>query len=245
MLKAYLERCDKEWFDDFVYVARQPLADRGFEIVPFKGEFLNDHTFDSANPDDVVVGSVEATVAFWASLCIKVPGYIGYPEQLARYLGRKVERTKLGDIPLSRLPVFIKPASSVKMFTGAVVDTPGSIHMLKQFTEGLNNDTELYMSEPVNMLSEYRCFVHKGVLVGVKHYLGDFKLFPDLGLVEMMIKDWNCSPVSYTIDVAVTDDGSTLLVEVNDFWAIGGYGLDGRTYVRMLIDRFQEIKGAL
>lgn len=48
-------------------------------------------------------------------------------------------------------------------------------------------------------------------------------------------------PVSYALDVAVTGSGMTILVELNDFWAIGGYGLDGRTYVRMLVDRSQEV----
>jgi hypothetical protein len=246
MLKAYLEKCDREWFDDFVYAARQPLSDRGFDVVSFRGEFLSSDTFETmgASVNDVVVGSVEATVAFWKSVGIEVPGYIGYPEQLYPYLGRRIEKMKLGDIPIKELPVFIKPATSVKMFTGTVVDSPGSVHMLKQFTEGLTDDTELYVSESIDMLSEYRCFVHKGALVGIKHYLGDFKLFPDMSLVEKMIAEWIDSPVAYTLDVAITADGSTILVEVNDFWAIGGYGLDGRTYVRMLVDRFQEIKGA-
>ena len=58
------------------------------------------------------------------------------------------------------------------------------------------------------------------------------------------------APISYTLDVGIIEKDKnevlsfeqTVLIEINDFWAIGGYGLDGKTYVRMLIDRFQEIK---
>jgi hypothetical protein len=62
----------------------------------------------------------------------------------------------------------------------------------------------------------------------------------------MIQKYYDESPVSYTLDVGLIQVGKglyeTILIEINDFWAIGGYGLDGRTYVRMLIDRFQQIK---
>jgi hypothetical protein len=99
----------------------------------------------------------------------------------------------------------------------------------------------------VNIVSEYRCFVHKNELVGIKHYSGDFNKFPDIFTIECMIqKYYDESPVSYTLDVGLIQVGKglyeTILIEINDFWAIGGYGLDGRTYVRMLIDRFQQIK---
>jgi hypothetical protein len=56
-----------------------------------------------------------------------------------------------------------------------------------------------------------------------------------------MIKDYKSANVAYTLDVGITDDGSTKLVEVNDMWAIGSYGFNAKDYVRMTIDRFQEI----
>ena len=56
-----------------------------------------------------------------------------------------------------------------------------------------------------------------------------------------MISKYTESPVSYTLDVGVIKSGETALVEVNDMWAIGSYGFDAKTYVRMSIDRFMEI----
>ena len=50
-------------------------------------------------------------------------------------------------------------------------------------------------------------------------------------------------PISYSLDVGVDDQGDTLLVEVNDCYALGNYGLDATTYTNMLYDRWKEIVG--
>jgi hypothetical protein len=244
---GYLEKCGKEWFDDFVYLARQPLEDRGFTIVPFDDFTLPDliecGVFDK---DDIIVGSVESTMAFWNAVGIEVPKYIGYPKSLDSFYNRTIKRTRLGEITVDDFPIFIKPANGVKEFTGFVLEKITTLRDINLYYPEVNSDTEIYTSDVVNIISEYRCFVHKNKLVGIKHYDGDFTRFPDVFTIEsMMQKYYNESPVSYTLDVGLIRDGNTfktILIEINDFWAIGGYGLDGKTYVRMLIDRFQEIK---
>lgn len=247
-MKAYLEKCDKEWFDDFVYLARQPLEDRGFTIVPF-----DDFTLpgllerEMFSKDDIIVGSVEATKLFWNTVGIEVPKYIGYPKSLESFYGRKINQTRFGKITVDDLPIFIKPAYDIKLFTGFVLDKGTTLHNIGMYYSDVNPNTAVYTSEVVNIVSEYRCFIHKNKLVGIKHYDGDFTKFPDIFTIEsMMQKYFDESPVSYTLDVGLKQVGKglyeTILIEINDFWAIGGYGLDGKTYVRMLIDRFQEIK---
>jgi hypothetical protein len=246
-MKAYLEKCGQEWFDDFVYLARQPLEDRGFTIVPFNDFSLTDlidcEVFDK---NDVIVGSVESTKAFWDAVGIETPKYIGYPKSLESFYGRTIKRTRFGKITVDDLPIFIKPAYGVKEFTGFVLEKGSTLHNIGMYYSGVNPNTAVYTSDPINIVSEYRCFVHKNELVGIKHYAGDFTKFPDAFTIQsMMQKYYNESPISYTLDVGLVRDGNgfkTILIEINDFWAIGGYGLDGKTYVRMLIDRFQEIK---
>ena len=49
------------------------------------------------------------------------------------------------------------------------------------------------------------------------------------------------APSAYTLDVGITKEGLTLLVEVNDMWAIGSYGLDGDTYALLCARRMKEI----
>lgn len=245
-MKAYLEKCETEWFDDFVYTARQPIEDRGIKIVPFNGtyldEFIEKTVFDE---NDIIVGSVEATKAFWQKVGITIPKYIGYPESLNSFYKRTIKRTRFGKITIADLPIFIKPAYDVKLFTGFILDKTTTLSSISMFYD-VNNNTAIYTSDVLNIKSEYRCFVHKGKLVGVKHYDGDFLLFPDMSIVQNIIDLYKDQPVSYTLDIGVfkVDHNlyDTCLIEINDFWAIGGYGLDGKTYARMLIDRFQEIK---
>jgi hypothetical protein len=241
-MKAYLQKYNNEWFDDFVYSAKQPLLDRGFTIIPFDETTLPDLIFDK---DDIIVGSVESTKAFFNAVGIETPKYIGYPKSLDSFYGRTIKRTRFGKITLDDLPIFIKPVYDVKLFTGFVLEKSTTLHNIGMYYSNVNPNTAVYTSEPINIVSEYRCFVHKNELVGIKHYSGDFNVFPNTSEIKSMIQKYRDeSPVSYTLDVGLVRDNGfkTILVEINDFWAIGGYGLDGKTYVRMLIDRFQEIK---
>ena len=246
-MKAFLQKCGSEWFDDFVYSARQPLLDRGFTIISFNDfELQGLIECEVFNKDDIMIGSVEATTTFWNAMGIEVPKYIGYPKSLDSFYSRTIKRTRFGKITIDDLPIFIKPAYDIKLFTGFVLDKGTTLHNIGMYYSDINPNTSVYTSEVVDIVSEYRCFVHKNELVGIKHYTGDFGCFPDILEINEMIRLYKKdAPISYTLDVGIIEKASkdkTILIEINDFWAIGGYGLDGKTYVRMLIDRFQEIK---
>jgi hypothetical protein len=47
------------------------------------------------------------------------------------------------------------------------------------------------------------------------------------------------------MDFGVLEDGSTVLVECNDGWSIGNYGLCHLKYYQMLKDRWLQITGIL
>lgn len=250
-MRAFLEKNEKEWLDDFVYTVVQPLLDLGVEVIPFNGNdlksFIEKYSFDINK--DIIIGSVEATNVFFKECGIEVPKYLGYPECLKSYLGRKIIETKVKDLT-NEFPYFIKPKNDVKLFTGTLVENENQLKLFKtQYP--VSEDTELYLSEPLNFISEYRCFVHKNELQGIHWYKGNFKIFPTYQAIEEMIRTYKLenSPISYTLDVGVVPPSNhssinktnTVLIEVNDFWAIGGYGFDGKKYVRMTIDRFQEI----
>lgn len=260
-MRAFLEKTEKEWMDDFVYLAVEPLKNMGVEIFPFNGIntvgpitrnglpiAFKDMEF---NENDIVIGSVEATDFFFKKLGKEVK-YLGYPKTLEPFLGRKIHLTTMGEVETTPFPFFLKPAIDVKLFTGSVCESKKQLDLV-YFDKGVTKETPIYVSEPLNFVTEYRCFVHKGKLVGMKHYKGDFVIFPRIELVYEMIEAYTDAPISYTLDVGLIRDEEfqkrfgpyslkLVVVEVNDFWAIGGYGLDGKTYVRMLIDRFQEIR---
>jgi hypothetical protein len=73
------------------------------------------------------------------------------------------------------------------------------------------------------------------------NYSGDFRVNPDYKYLDQLITLYKKCPVAYTIDVAVLADGSMTVIEFNDFWAIGGYGMKPWDYAQMLIDRYFEI----
>lgn len=239
-MRAFLEKNDGEWLDDFVYMSRAPLYNMGVEIIPFDGVNLNGF-FEkySFNKKDILIGSVEATARFFEACGVEVPKYLGYPDSLKDFYNRKIDKTTLSEYG-NDYPFFIKPAEDVKMFTGALIESESSLKFLTDYC-GLTDNTLLYISEPVKFVSEYRCFVHKGELKGIQHYLGDFTVYPEPIVIKHMIKAYDESPIAYTLDVGVLDTGETTLVEVNDMWAIGSYGFDSKIYVRMCIDRMMEI----
>lgn len=66
---------------------------------------------------------------------------------------------------------------------------------------------------------------------------------PDTGTVRAAVAAYAEAPVAYSLDFGVTADGRTLLVEANDAFALGAYGLEPVVYARMLEDRWLELVG--
>ena len=240
-MKAYLEKINKEWLDDFVYITKYPLEyNKGYEVVPFDGNLLVDGDIKlNFDKTDVLIGSVETTSFFFNQLGIETPKYIGFPEELQEFYKRKIEIKKVKDLG-NDFPYFVKPASEVKLFTGEVIENQRLKDLLISFYE-VPLDTDIYVSETVNILSEYRCFIHKGELQGIQYYLGDYRIYPDDKVIDAIIKKYENQPVAYTIDVGVTDKGETIIIEINDMWAIGSYGFDQNLYTTLCVDRMREI----
>ncbi len=247
-MRAFLEQIDGDWMDDFVFITRYQLLGMDAKVIPFDG--CNDNSikaaFDRHRPaiGDIIVGSVQSTEEFFRRVGVEVPKYLGYPLGLVEYLNRNVTTVNFGEINEERFPYpfFVKPWEDVKRFTGSVVASDRQLEMLRVFDK-IPDDMKVYVSECIDIASEHRCFVHKGKLMGIQFYAGDFTKFPDVKLLYEMIGSYVEPPVAYTLDVAVLDDGSTELIEVNDMWAIGSYGLDAKIYTRMVIDRMMEIYG--
>ena len=57
------------------------------------------------------------------------------------------------------------------------------------------------------------------------------------------IDEFKNSPVSYSLDFGVTDDGKTLLVEANDSHSLGNYGLHPFQYARIIASRWAQMTG--
>jgi hypothetical protein len=147
-------------------------------------------------------------------------------------LGEAHNRVKSGE------KLFIKP-TKIKLFTGLVLD--GSLY---SELGGVPLDSEVMAYKPFdkNLVSEWRVYIHNNKIVDSRNYSGDFKISPDYKFVESVIVDNKLDfPVAYTIDVGIFSDGDMVVIEFNDMWAIGNYGMPNDLYLRLLTDRYFEI----
>lgn len=97
------------------------------------------------------------------------------------------------------------------------------------------------ISDVVDIKSEWRAFVFCDRLFDIRRYAGDFKVFPDIKLIEEMIKDYKTSPAAYTLDVGINDNG-TFIIEVHPFVSCGLYGFSHYLLPEMAIKGFNSLQ---
>jgi len=64
-----------------------------------------------------------------------------------------------------------------------------------------------------------------------------------MAIVNAAVNDYIDIPAACSLDFGITDYGRTLLVEINDGFSIGAYGLDEELYAKFLMARWAEIIG--
>jgi hypothetical protein len=102
-------------------------------------------------------------------------------------------------------------------------------------------DTEIWCSEPVNFVTEWRCFVRYGEIIDVRKYKGNWRINFDYKIIEQALKKYQSSPKAYAMDFGVTEKGETLLVEVNNGYSLGCYGLFYLDYAKFLSAKWAEM----
>jgi len=196
-----------------------------------------------ATPSTLVFGGVEAVRPYLDRLG-RDPPELDYPEALSSYLGREVRLSTLGEIRSlyheDGPAVFVKPVRQ-KLFKGHVVSRFRDLIGTASFP----SDTPVYVVDPVDFVSEWRFYVRGSDVAGVGHYRGDPLLFPRPDNVLAAVEDFAVlgAPVAYGLDFGVVRGGQTLLVEVNDMFSLGSYGLDPVLYATMIEERWEEIVG--
>lgn len=103
------------------------------------------------------------------------------------------------------------------------------------------------LSECINIVSEYRCFVYNNDLKGIQYYSGDFTKFPNVDRIYEMIDVFSDSaPQAYTLDIAITDKKETVVIEVHEFYSCGLYGFNDYQVLPYMFKRvFDNIKNRL
>lgn len=213
--------------------AYQGFYEMGFEIVSFSEPSV----LEASSKEDVIVRYVETVRNRLRSYKIE-PKEMDYPPELSVYLGRKIWHEKMNAINNNpnTWPVFIKPVED-KQFTGIVVNSTKDL--IGCGIEGVNQD--IICSEVVEFITEWRCFVRYGQILSVRPYKGDWHKHFDANIIENAVNEFVSAPAGYAIDFGLTKDGRTLLIEVNDGYALGCYGLFYIDYAKLLSARWAEL----
>lgn len=160
-----------------------------------------------------------------------------YPSSLLSFFGRDVQKTTLGKVRESENPLFVKPVSQ-KLFTGLIFNNE---YFSRIKTAIYSDELEVYSSEIVKFVSEYRSFGLNKQILDVRRYAGDWSVAPNKEIIYNCYKAFHDAPSAFSLDFGVTDDGRTLLVEANDALSLGNYGLNTEGYANMIESRWTEL----
>ncbi len=134
--------------------------------------------------------------------------------------------------------LFIKPIE-IKLFTGLILDG-----MQYSCLNGLPHDTKVMAYEPFKerIESEWRIYIYNHKMIDARNYSGEFIISPNYQYVDEVIKGNKTNfPCAYTIDIGILTSNENVVVEYNDMWSIGNYGMPNDVYLRALKDRYFEI----
>ena len=215
--------------------AYEGFSEMGFETVFFRS--LSD--IEDTSKEDILVGYVGSTRRRLAQFGI-TPPELDYPAELQGYLGREICTGKLSEIANNpaRWPIFVKPVED-KLFTGVVVRSTKDL----VGCGSCGNDPDVFISPVVDFVAEWRCFVRYGRVLDVRPYLGNWRAHFDANIIEKAVTDYTTAPAGYAMDFGLTVDGRTLLLEVNDGYSLGCYGLNAIAYAKLLSARWAELTG--
>lgn len=227
---------------EHAYFVWRALRERGWEVRSF--DDLDDVELDPAQP---VIGGIEPVYEALRRLDV-VPPDIDYPDDLRPYLvDPDVRRVTMGWVRQhpEAWPVFVKPTTGRKEFTGLVVR---STHDLLATTL-VDDDAPVFVAHPVDMSGrvEWRAFVIDGEVRDIRPYSGcpDVRA-PSRVFVQSLVDQWPGCPAGASIDVV--DLGTPgapdwRVVECNDGYALGAYGLIRSVYAELVVKRWGQLTG--
>jgi hypothetical protein len=191
-----------------------------------KYKFVN--IFDIVEPDDIYpmpfkpfhknyvpIGSVEFVTDFLVHFYNIWPKPINVPEELFHYAGREIYNGNSFSLKYLNGKFFFKSNDKIKGYSGFYdsgipTEIPQGNYQISEFIP--------------DIISEWRAFVFQRKLVGLQNYSGDFTRFPNIPVINGMIEKYKSSPVAYTLDIGISYDKGTFVIECHDYFSVGLYG---------------------
>jgi hypothetical protein len=236
-MNLYIEKLLRGDFSNISrYTAIEAFYNMGFEINE-----VSDTQSLKVGEDFIFLGSIGFIHRALELLGVEIPEHLDYPDSLKDFYGRRIYNSTISQV--SNNPnswnVFIKPKGHLKKFTGRLVKSTADLIGTSDF----NADTPIWVSEPVVFTAEWRVFVRYGEILGVRQYAGDWRRSYDYRIIENAVASYINSPKAYALDFGLTDDGRTLVVEANEGYSIGSYGLFYVEYAKLISTRWCELTG--
>lgn len=228
------------------YSPNGAVAARGFALLGYEVRFFSREELITLplEPGTPVIGGMGTVIAALRKLEIEPPRHATMPACLLPFAGRDCWSSTIGEVrETRRFPVFVKPLDDTKRFTGLVLRTAGDIDAIPlcDGQEKLPDDYAVQAQTPVNFLSEWRVFVVRGRVAGTCHHSGDPLLFPNAGVIRQAIGAFVTPLQGYSTDFGVVEDGRTLLVEINEGYALICGHLKASAYAELLLARWTEM----
>ena len=178
------------------------------------------------------------------------PSIPDYPSVLKPFLGRDIWTDTIDSISSDKEKWssgwFVKPKRN-KAFTGKIISSISDLM-------GCGNHSENYeviCSDPIDIVAEWRGFILYDKLVDLRPYgllldkaRDSWKYHYDEKVVDDMMNafvTWKDRPFACSMDICVTRDGRTLLVEFNDAYSLGCYGLPSIYYAKLISARWSQL----
>lgn len=234
-MDLYIEKLVRGEFSNIsFYTGLEAFYNMGFQINE-----VSDFNNLDVQENHIFLGSIQFIHKALKLLNYDVPEPFDYPQSLEEFFGRKIYGSTISEISnnSNQWNVFIKPRGLLKQFTGRVIKSTADLIG----TSNYEFDTPIWVSEPVNFIAEWRVFVRYNEVIGVRPYKGDWRCTYDFKVIESAVKKFKDPPNAYALDFGLTKDGRLLIVEVNEGYSIGSYGLFYVDYAKVIATRWCQL----
>lgn len=205
--------------------------------------------YERVRREDIVLDYISQCNTIFSKFGV-TPYVPDYPEALTNFLGRHIWHDSMYRFSCDETKwsagYFVKPVKD-KVFTGHTIRSIADLMGCGNHSE----DYEVLVSEPLEIMAEWRVFIRYDKILDVRPYgvimdssRKSYYYHYDPEILDQMLSSftkWDERPMGCSMDICCTKDGRTLLVEMNDAYALGCYGLNSVLYAKLISARWSQL----